>query len=153
MRTGQNLYFHLNHPIKWIRLVGVVVALDVHPARWIILLDDGSGATIEVICGLQAPAPAIGGREPDLLLSADNRAAVTSPALSPVGLTATGRTVDLSGVDIGAVVKVKGGVGMFRGQKQVLLERICTISFLFIPRLFSDLLQHFYPACYSTLFL
>lgn len=42
-----------------------------------------------------------------------------------LGRTATGRTVDLTGVDIGAVVKVKGGLGEFRGEKQVLLERIC----------------------------
>lgn len=43
-----------------------------------------------------------------------------------IGVTATGRTVDLTGLDIGAVVKVKGGVGVYRGQKQVLLERLCT---------------------------
>ena len=106
-----------------------MVALDVYAARWIILLDDSSGATIEVTCGRQAPAPPIGATEPDLLLSADIKAATSTPALSQIGLTATGRTVDLSGVDVGAVVKVKGGVGVFRGQKQVALERICTIFF------------------------
>lgn len=42
-----------------------------------------------------------------------------------IGQTATGHTVDLTGVDIGAVVKIKGGLGVFRGEKQVLLERIC----------------------------
>lgn len=42
-----------------------------------------------------------------------------------LGLSATGRTIDLTGVDIGAVVKIKGGVGVFRGEKQVQLERIC----------------------------
>lgn len=41
------------------------------------------------------------------------------------GVTATGRDVDLSGVDIGTVVKVKGGVGSFREVRQMLLERIC----------------------------
>ena len=40
-------------------------------------------------------------------------------------MTATGRDVDLSGVDIGTVVKVKGGVGSFREVRQMLLERIC----------------------------
>ena len=42
------------------------------------------------------------------------------------GTSATGRAVDLSGVDIGTVVKVKGGVGSFRDVRQMLLERICT---------------------------
>lgn len=42
-----------------------------------------------------------------------------------LGLTATGRTVDLTGVDVGAVIKVKGGVGVYRGEKQVVLERLC----------------------------
>ena len=42
------------------------------------------------------------------------------------GVSATGRAVDLSGVDIGTVVKVKGGVGSFRDVRQMLLERICT---------------------------
>lgn len=116
--------------MKWIRLVGVVVALDVSPTRWFILLDDSSGATIEVTCGRQVPAPPIGGTEPNLLPPAQISAVVSHPAPLPIGLTATGRTVDLSGVDVGAVVKVKGGVGVFRGEKQVSLERICTIFYL-----------------------
>lgn len=51
------------------------------------------------------------------------------------GVTATGRDVDLSGVDIGTVVKVKGGVGSFREVRQMLLERICRPTK--IPLLFS----------------
>ena len=93
------------------------------------LLDDSSGATIEVTCGRQAPAPRIGDTESELLLPAEIRAAANNPVSLPIGLTATGRTVDLSGIDIGAVVKVKGGVGVFRRERQVLLERICMIPF------------------------
>jgi hypothetical protein len=106
------------------------------------LLDDSSGVTIEVTCALRrqvvhppplAPLPpntnVRGGREggggaatiePDVRVSTDG-----ASALKPMGLTATGRTVDLTGLDVGAVVKVKGGVGVFRGEKQVVLERIC----------------------------
>lgn len=117
--------------------MGVVVALDVYPARWILLLDDSSGATIEVTCGLQAPAPAIGDAEPEPLLPAEIRAAANDPVSSSVGLTETGRTVDLSGIDIGTVVKVKGGIGVFRRERQVSLERICTISLFYLrPALF-----------------
>ena len=42
------------------------------------------------------------------------------------GISSTGRAVNLSGVDVGTVVKVKGGVGSFREVRQMLLERICT---------------------------
>lgn len=94
------------------------------------LLDDSSGATIEVTCGRQAPVNAkTGTTEPDVPISANGRAGVDGFASKAIGLTATGRTMDLSGIDTGAVVKVKGGVGMFRGQKQVMLERICTMNF------------------------
>lgn len=118
-QSGQNLYFHLNHPIKWIRLVGVIVAVDIYPTRCIMLLDDSSGATIEVTCGRQKPVQ-----------SAPPTENVVITGLLDVlteGHTATGRSIDLRGVDIGSVVKLKGGIGQFRGEKQVLLERISII--------------------------
>ena len=115
---GQNLYFCLNHPIKWVRLVGVIVAVDVYPTRWIFLLDDSTGASLEITCGrpvldnkdVVPTTPAIGTHRP-----------LDPPAQ---GLTATSRNIDLEGVDVGTVVKVKGGIGSFRGVKQLLLERI-----------------------------
>lgn len=115
---GQNLYFHLNHPIKWIRLVGVIIALDIYPTRWIALLDDSSGATIEVTCGRPAPS---------LTTHHTNNTSLAEVLSEPdtLGVTATGHNVDLSGVDVGTVVKVKGGMGPFREVRQVLLERIC----------------------------
>ena len=116
--SGQNLFFHLNHPIKWIRLVGVIVALDLYPTRWIALLDDSSGATIEITCGRSTPAPTTS-------LANDTPTHLSGFEASGKGVTATGRAVDLSGVDIGTVVKVKGGVGSFREVRQMLLERIC----------------------------
>ena len=115
---GQNLFFHLNHPIKWIRLVGVIVALDLYPTRWIALLDDSSGATIEITCGRSTLAPTTS-------LAKDTSTYMSGFEASSKGVTATGRDVDLSGVDIGTVVKVKGGVGSFREVRQMLLERIC----------------------------
>lgn len=128
---GQNIYFHLNHPIKWIRLVGVVVALDFIPNRWLIQLDDYCGATIELTCLHQTAVASKTDGKTDLSdkahltsretnIKSDNR----REDRKQIGVTATGRTVDLTGVDVGAVVKVKGGVGVFRGEKQVLLERI-----------------------------
>jgi len=119
--AGQNLYFHLNHPIKWIRLVGVIVALDIFPTRWILILDDSSGATIEITCGLPKPKYSTLLKE-DLNGLAKTFAILDTPT---EGTTATGRSIGLRGIDVGTAVKLKGGIGSFRGEKQVLLERIC----------------------------
>ena len=121
---GQNLYFHLNHPIKWIRLVGVIVALDVYPTRWIALLDDSSGATIEITCGRPTPTPTA--QNTNTRTQAEDSTLLSGPDACSKGITATGRDIDLSGVDVGTVVKVRGGVGSFREMKQMQLERICT---------------------------
>ena len=123
---GQGIYFYLNYPIRWVRLVGVIVAVDVYPTKWIAVLDDGSGRTVEVVCG-RPPAPqGSGGREGvvgDAVVLGGKDGVREDPR---VGTTATGRTIDLAGVDVGTVVKVKGGVGTFRGEKQLALERLCT---------------------------
>ena len=125
---GQHLYFHLNHPIKWIRLVGVIVAIDIYVNRWVMLLDDSSGATIAITCG--RPKPII----PLKVIGDDHGFAQTSTMMLPTeGATATGRTIDLTGIDIGTVVKVKGGIGSYRGEKQVLLEKICKWLLLLGP--------------------
>ena len=122
---GQNLYFYLNHPIKWVRLVGVIVAFDVFPTRWIMVLDDSSGSTIEVTCGRSAARVSI--EKGVATKDATSLGRVTCAGEdSQIGTTATGRTIDLKGVDVGAVVKVKGGIGTFRGEKQLVLERLCT---------------------------
>ena len=121
--AGQNTYFHLNHPIKWIRLVGVIVAFDEFPTRWILLLDDSSGALIEVTCGRPQP--------PNTTTSLNDHnipsAGMAKSTMALEGVTSTGRPIDLSGIDIGTVVKVKGKIGTFRGEKQMHLERICML--------------------------
>ena len=116
--TGQtpSIYFHLNHPIRWVRLVGVVVAFDVFDYRYIMVLDDSSGENIEVTCGREKEQSA------DVKLETQQRKVAKID--SKMGKSAMGNTVDLNGVDVGTVVKVKGTVGSFRGMKQVQLERL-----------------------------
>ena len=48
----------------------------------------------------------------------------TDAIKSTMGTTATGQSIDLAGVDVGSIVKVKGGIGGFRGVRQMTLERI-----------------------------
>lgn len=129
--TGQNLYFYLNHPIKWVRLVGVIVTFDIHPTRFIMILDDSSGSTIELTCGRKSPPSK--SSEIDARTVDDSWNGWTTAPKKPkepdnTGVTATGYDIDLQKIDIGSVVKVKGGIGDFRGQRQLLLERISVVQ-------------------------
>lgn len=83
------------------------------------VLDDSSGTTIEITCGRQKPVQST--------LPPENAVVTSTLDALTEGHTATGRNIDLRGVDIGSVVKLKGGIGQFRGEKQVLLERISII--------------------------
>lgn len=102
--------------------MGVIVALDIFPTRWIMILDDSSGTTIEITCARPRPQ--------GLTLLKEDPSGLTKTSAIPdaptEGTTATGRRIDLKGIDIGTVVKVKGGIGSFRGEKQMHLEKICT---------------------------
>ena len=117
--SGQNLYFHLNHPIRWIRLIGVVVAFDVLPSRFIFAVDDSSGATIEITCE-RPKKPAL-----PIETTGESSRTLALPELPTTGVTARGGEISLAGLDVGTVVKVKGGIGAYRGVRQILLERLC----------------------------
>lgn len=95
-------------------------------------LDDSSGATIEVTCKRQAPKPTTN--------VYSSNAATARKALPPLGadlddgggygIAPSNNKITMGGIDVGSVVKVKGVVGEYRGEKQLMLERICTLHFL-----------------------
>ncbi|KAF1957072.1 hypothetical protein CC80DRAFT_491909, partial [Byssothecium circinans] len=113
---SQHIYFHLNHPICYVRLVGVVVAIDDINLKYTVLtIDDGSGATIELKI---------------VRLTADIYNAAKHPSNTTVGnvdvVSALGVFEVMIGgeqVDIGTVVKAKGTISEFRGAKQIELKR------------------------------
>ncbi|KAL9005537.1 MAG: hypothetical protein Q9188_001698 [Gyalolechia gomerana] len=125
---GQNTYFHLNHPIRWIRLVGVIVALDVYPNRVAMTLDDSSGLTIDVFCRKEINTA------PVTDTTVDRHGAIKLNSICDkengghVYTTNEGYKINLRGIDVGSVVKVKGGISEFRGEKQLTLERICVFA-------------------------
>ncbi|KAL8839783.1 MAG: hypothetical protein Q9170_001594 [Blastenia crenularia] len=126
-KRGQNTYFYLNHPIRWIRLVGVIVAFDVYPNRVIMTLDDSSGLTVEIFCRKQAHMASVVDTTVDchgaIKLNKDYRLVDDEHLYT----TNEGYKVDVKGIDLGSIVKVKGGISEFRGEKQVTLERISLI--------------------------
>ncbi|KAI0169001.1 hypothetical protein GGR52DRAFT_553208 [Hypoxylon sp. FL1284] len=105
---ADNVYFSLNHPIRWVRVVGVVVAIDEYYGRRIYTVDDSSGKCVE--CSLDVPKPADSTRRNGLIGDA-------TPA-EPV------KDAPYSDIDVGMVIDVKGSTKLFRGQKQIHIQKL-----------------------------
>ncbi|KAJ4360652.1 uncharacterized protein N0V89_001218 [Didymosphaeria variabile] len=119
--TIPHTYYYLNHPIRYIYLVGVVVAIDDINLRYTTLtLDDGSGATLEV---------KIKRLLPEIYNPVDNPSNTEVDNVNVLsGLGRFDVTVDDQIVDIGKTIKVKGMISEFRGFKQLELKRIWIVS-------------------------
>lgn len=102
--AGQDVFFYLNHPVKWVRITGMVVAVDEFGPRRIYTVDDSSGVCIECIVNLPKP-------EPDIELGSKEQK------------TATGKPLVSDEVDVGTVVDMAGGLALYRGNKQIKIER------------------------------
>jgi len=108
----------LNHPIRFVYVVGVVVAIDDISVRYTVLtLDDGSGATIEAKIVRRVPGMGNNVETPSNTV-VDNLNVITKLG-SEFNITVGGQVLD-----IGTVVKVKGTVSEFRDFKQLELKRI-----------------------------
>ncbi|KAK1774071.1 hypothetical protein QBC45DRAFT_53877 [Copromyces sp. CBS 386.78] len=118
---GQDLYFHLNHPIKWVRVCGIVVAIDVYgdPSSHkgqiqVVTIDDSSGETIECVIPLPLPAlpPSTTAGQP---LQQQQQQQPPQPQPLPI--------ID-SEIDIGHTLDIKGSLRTFRDQTQLKVEKI-----------------------------
>lgn len=121
MWPGQHLYFLLNHPIRFVRLVGVVVAIDDINAKYTTLtIDDGSGATVELKI-IRIPSA-----DQNPVDTSSNTTIDNVNIVSPFGVFEV--IVDNQRLDIGTVVKAKGTLSEFRGIKQVELKRVWVVT-------------------------
>ncbi|KAH0612346.1 uncharacterized protein H6S33_010398 [Morchella sextelata] len=96
--AGQNILHHNNHPVHVVRIVGLLVALDTYDIRHALVLDDGSGATIDAMIWRQRREGA--GGVPGMAVELPEEAVV------------------------GCVLGVEGVVGVFRGVRQVEVQRL-----------------------------
>ncbi|OAR00115.1 hypothetical protein LLEC1_05130 [Akanthomyces lecanii] len=108
---GEGLYFHRNLPVKWVRIVGVVVAIDEFGTFRAFTIDDSSGACIEAIISLATPTPA------------SDASATTAAPLGPFGQPVT----PFDHIDVGSVVDVKGALTTFRDAMQLKVEKMATL--------------------------
>lgn len=110
---GENFFFYRNLPIKWVRVVGIVVAIEQFFNRRLYTIDDSSGRNI--IAVTTPPAPAKSKNE------------------STVGEQRTDKDADAqeadpyADIDVGMVVDVKGSVSSFRNEHQINIERMTVV--------------------------
>jgi hypothetical protein len=120
--TGQNVYFHLNHPIRFVYLVAPIVAIQDIPNTkfFIFTLDDSSGSCIDVKIERKDPAK----------FDVDSTSNTTVPNLDIDVAFGYDSEIKIDGqiVDIASVVKVKCTIGSFRGVKQLELKRCSFIK-------------------------
>ena len=118
---GQRIYFHLNHPIRYIRLVGVVVAIDdINQKYTVLTIDDGSGQNIEL---------KIVRLTPDLynsVKSPSNTMIDNVNVISQLGVFEV--MVDRQPLDIGTIIKAKCTINEFRGLKQLEMKRVWVVT-------------------------
>ncbi|PHH68407.1 hypothetical protein CDD82_574 [Ophiocordyceps australis] len=101
---GENFFFYNNLPIKWVRLVGVVVAIDDFAGRRVYTVDDSSGACAQAVITMPSTVAGMKGDE--------------SKHVAP-GLH--------QDIDVGAIVDVKGSLYMFRQEKHVRVEKMAQL--------------------------
>ncbi|PGH08518.1 hypothetical protein AJ80_07838 [Polytolypa hystricis UAMH7299] len=113
---GQNLYFHLNHPIQFICVAGIILTRDEQARRTILVLDDSTGSCLEIICSkaLTAPLPSTTTTHPPSTTSTSTSAHQTSTTHLPL---------DITPLIPGVTAKLKGTLTTFRGMLQLHLER------------------------------
>ena len=119
---GQNIYFHLNHPICYVRLVGMVVDIEITGSgRYILIsLDDGSGACIEIKTSFRVV------KEGDEAEYPSNT--VVDNLDVDVGLGVPTLCIDKKPINIGTVIKAKGTIDTFRKTRQLKLERLWIVK-------------------------
>ncbi|KAI0888027.1 uncharacterized protein GGS22DRAFT_92495 [Annulohypoxylon maeteangense] len=104
---ADNVFFSLNHPIRWVRIVGVVVAIDEFYGNRIYTIDDSTGECID--CSIKISKPADDNRQNSVGYGTN---AVT-PAPDP-----------LLDIDVGMVVEAKGSTMIFRDQKKIKIQKL-----------------------------
>ncbi|KAI1078098.1 hypothetical protein F5B20DRAFT_242426 [Whalleya microplaca] len=113
-----DVFFLLNHPIRWVRVVGVVVAIDEYYGRRIYTVDDSTGECIE--CSLDTPKPVDAGCHD----SAGKAAATDATSTTSTDDTKGTAPEVASDIDVGMVVEVRGSLKLFREQKQIKIQKL-----------------------------
>ncbi len=129
--AGQDIFFYLNHPIRFVRIVAPIVAIDdISSALTLLTLDDGSGATVDVkITRVVPPKPNPNQNTPDIITDSTDNSLTTVHNLTVISQPGI-FTLLVDGthaLDIGTVIKVKCTISTFRYTRQLDLHRISIV--------------------------
>jgi hypothetical protein len=119
------LYHYLNHPVKWVKIIGVVVAIDEFATRRVYTIDDASGACIECSCILPAPTPASIKLLPGVTSTSKTESSNTAAQPTKIEIksaepqSVTNPSIPYGIIDVGTTLKIKGRVGSFRDIIQI----------------------------------
>ncbi|GAB0142401.1 hypothetical protein EsHS_00002952 [Epichloe bromicola] len=122
---GENFFFYNNLPIKWVRIVGSVVAIDEFSGRRVFTLDDSSGRCIEAWVLLPSSAP---GRPVPELQQISTGASVAVEAGKASVFCDPLSSSPYNDIDIGHVLDVKGSLSSFKGQMQIKIEKFAVVK-------------------------
>ncbi|OJJ59014.1 hypothetical protein ASPSYDRAFT_992503 [Aspergillus sydowii CBS 593.65] len=127
----QGLFFYQNHPIRFVNLVGVIVARSDVPRRTILTLDDSTGATVDIVVLKGNPAfisTANSSTTPHAPKEANDGDGGRGATPKEYHVTSTTRTpVDITPLQPGRLFQIKGTLSVFRATMQVQLERFFTV--------------------------
>lgn len=115
MLSGEQFYFYKNLPVKWVRIVGLIVAIDDYAGRRVYTIDDSSNACIEVLETLSMPEK--------LAESSTGAAEATNSKVTVSPLVAT-KISAYPDIDVGHIVEVKGLLTEFRDERQINIEKM-----------------------------
>ncbi|KAF7553859.1 hypothetical protein G7Z17_g3358 [Cylindrodendrum hubeiense] len=114
---GENFYFYKNLPIKWVRIVGVVVAIDEFAGLRIFTVDDSSGACIQCSIVIPTPAKEVIAQHQQKEL-AQNTAGTTPPPPQPE---------TYNNIQVGNVVDAKGGISVLWEERRITIEKMLVL--------------------------
>ncbi|KAK4503246.1 hypothetical protein PRZ48_006674 [Zasmidium cellare] len=119
---GQNVFFHLNNPIRLVRIVGLIVQINsVAEGKYTLLtIDDSSGANIEVKLQRRDRQPGDDAEYPSntLIDNVDVMVNLGEPTIY----------VDRKPVSLGSVVRAQGELTSFRNQRQIDLKKLFRVK-------------------------
>ncbi|KAI1122646.1 hypothetical protein F5Y10DRAFT_281552 [Nemania abortiva] len=133
------IFFYMNHPIQWVRITGVVVAIDNYYGHRVYTIDDSTGQCIE--CTLATPNTTSGARPHG---ESKKHQVVSGAHTAQTTITDTTSTTPFpADVDVGTVLDVKGTVKLFRGQKQISIRKATRVLSTNEEVLFWDKIRDF----------
>ncbi|KAM0251517.1 hypothetical protein ACHAQJ_008139 [Trichoderma viride] len=114
---GEDFFFYKNLPIKWVRVVGIVVAIEQYFNRRLYTIDDSSGRNI-----IALTIPPASAKPKNESTTGGKRTETDAPA------TDAQQFDPYADVDVGTVVDVKGGVSAFRNERQIHVEKMVIVK-------------------------